>query len=62
MIAEQEKIERNALVRSELASQHIEGLEPDATVIEDAKKWARGEMTIADAVTKYKARAQHDMA
>jgi Antitoxin VbhA len=62
MIAEQEQIERRAVVQSALASQLIEGLKPDATVIEDAEKWARGEMTIAAAVANYKARVRHDMA
>jgi hypothetical protein len=62
MIAEQEQIERRAVVQSALGSQLIEGLEPDATVIEDAEKWARGEMTIAAAIANYKARVQHGMA
>jgi hypothetical protein len=62
MIAEQEQIERRAVVQSALGSQFIEGLEPDATVIEDAEKWVRGEMTIAAAITNYKARVQHGMA
>jgi hypothetical protein len=61
MIAEQEQIERRAVVQSALGSQLIEGLEPDATVIEDAEKWARGEMTIAAAVANYKARLRHGM-
>jgi hypothetical protein len=62
MIAEQEQIERRAVVQSALGSQLIEGLEPDATVIEDAEKWVRGEMTIAAAIANYKARVQHGMA
>jgi Antitoxin VbhA len=61
MIAEQEQIERRAVVQSALASQLIEGLEPDATVIEDAEKWMRGEITIAAAVANYKARVRHEM-
>jgi hypothetical protein len=36
MIAEQEQMERRACVQSALASQRIEGLEPEAQVIEDA--------------------------
>jgi Antitoxin VbhA len=62
MIAEQEQIERRAALKNALASQLIEGLEPDATVIEDAEKWARGQMTIAAAVANYKARVRHDTA
>ena len=46
MLAEQERIERRAVVQNALASQRMEGLEPDAKVIEDAEKWARGEMSI----------------
>lgn len=61
MISEQEQIERRAVVQSALASQRIEGLEPDAKVIEDAEKWAHGEMTIAAAVADYKARVRHEV-
>lgn len=61
MIAEQEQIERRAALKNALASQLIEGLEPDATIVEDAEKWARGEMTIAAAVANYKARVRHEM-
>jgi hypothetical protein len=62
MIAKQEQIERRAALKNALASQLIEGLEPDATVIEDAEKWARGEITIAAAIANYKARVRHGMA
>lgn len=58
MVAEQDQIERRACVQSALASQRMEGLEPDNKVIEDAQKWARGEMTIAAAVAAFKARLQ----
>jgi hypothetical protein len=61
MIAEQEQIERWACVQSALASQLIEGLEPDAQVIEDAQRWVRGEITITAAVADYKARVQHEI-
>jgi hypothetical protein len=61
MIAQKEQIERRAVVKSALASQRIEGLEPDAKVIEDAEKWARGEMTITAAVADYKARVRHEV-
>lgn len=62
MIAEQEQIERHAVVQSALASQRMEGLEPDIKVIEDAEKWARGEMAIAAAIEDFKARFQPRMA
>jgi hypothetical protein len=61
MIAEQEQMERRACVQSALASQRIEGLEPDVQVIEDAQRWARGEITIMAAVADYKARVQHEI-
>jgi hypothetical protein len=61
IIAKQEQIERLAVVKSALASQRIEGLEPDTKVIEDAEKWAHGEMTIATAVADYKARTQNEV-
>ncbi|WP_265685908.1 antitoxin VbhA family protein, partial [Verminephrobacter eiseniae] len=49
MIAEQEQTERRAVVQSALASQRIEGLEPDAQAVADAERWARGEMAIGAA-------------
>lgn len=58
MIAEQEQIERRAAVQNALASQRMEGLEPDPKVVEDAQKWARGEKTISQAVAEFKARLQ----
>lgn len=61
MLSKEKQIERSAIVRSALASQRIEGLEPDATVIEDAQRWARGEITIDAAVAAYKARVRNEM-
>lgn len=61
MLSEQEQIERQQTVRNALASQRIEGLEPDAIVIEDAEKWVRGEITIDTAVANYKARVQYEI-
>lgn len=58
MIAEQEQVKRRAVVQSALASQRMEGLEPDAKVVEDAEKWACGEMTISAAIADFKARLQ----
>lgn len=58
MIAEQEQIERRSAVLNALASQRMEGLEPDPKVVEDAQKWARGEKTISQAVADFKARLQ----
>jgi hypothetical protein len=60
MISKQDQVERRIVVQSALASQRIEGLEPDAKVIEDAEKWARGEMSIADAMAAYKARLHQE--
>jgi cytochrome P450 len=62
MLAEQEQTERRAVVQSALASQRIEGLEPDALAVADAERWARGEMTIGAAVDQYKARVRLEMA
>jgi hypothetical protein len=45
MRSKEEQIKRLAGIESGLASQRMEGLEPDATVVEDAKRWARGEIT-----------------
>ncbi|AAF84465.1 hypothetical protein XFUD_07035 [Xylella fastidiosa] len=62
MLTDHEKAERRAVVQSALASQRIEGLEPDAQAVVDAECWARGEMTIATAVDQYKARVRLQMA
>lgn len=61
MLAFEEQIERQTAVQNALASQRMEGLEPDPRVVEDAEKWARGEMTIQTAVADFKARVRHDM-
>lgn len=58
MIAEQEILARVAVVKSALASQRMEGLEPERQVQEDAYKWARGEKTIDQAIAEFKARLQ----
>lgn len=65
MIAEQERIDRLAVIASALASQRMEGLEPDAKVVQDAHKWATGDLSIASAIEDYKARLarlQHEPA
>jgi hypothetical protein len=61
MLSKEEQIKRLAGIESGLASQRMEGLEPDATVIEDAKRWARGEITIEAAIAAYKARVRHEI-
>ena len=61
MLSKEKQIESSAIVRSALASQRIEGLEADATVIEDAQRWARGEITIDAAVAAYKARVRNEI-
>ena len=58
MIAEQEQLARRAAVQNALASQRMEGLEPEPQVLEDAQKWARGEKTITQAIADFKARLQ----
>jgi hypothetical protein len=61
MLAAQEKIERQATLQSALASQRMEGLEPDAQVVHDAEQWARGELPLSTAIANFKARVRHDM-
>lgn len=58
MIAEQEQVARQTVVKNALASQRLEGLEPERQVLEDAQKWARGEKTISQAIAEFKARLQ----
>lgn len=56
MITQQEQSARQAVVQNALASQRMEGLEPERQVLEDAQKWARGEKSISQAITDFKAR------
>ena len=58
MIEEQEQVARLAAVQSALASQRMEGLEPERQVLEDAQKWVHGEKTISQAIADFKARLQ----
>lgn len=55
MLAKQELIERRAVVENALASQQMEGLEPDNQAVQDAYKWAMGGLSIATAIENYKA-------
>ncbi|WAH66790.1 antitoxin VbhA family protein [Xanthomonas hortorum] len=59
MISKQDQLDRHIAVQSALGSQRIDGFEPDAKVVGDAEKWARGEMSIADAIADYKERLCH---
>ena len=59
MIAEHEQTARRAVVESALASQRMEGLEPEPQVLEDAQKWVRGEISISQAIADFKARIQN---
>lgn len=61
MIPKQEQTERHAAVRNALANQRIEGLKPDAQAVLDARRWARGEMSITAAIEQYKARMRSAM-
>ena len=49
-------LERRATIQSSLASQRMEGLEPDAEALRDCEKWVRGEVSIDEIVERYKAR------
>lgn len=62
MIAEQEQAARRAVVQNALASQRMEGLEPEHQVLEDAQKWVRGEKSISQAIADFKTRLQRSPA
>jgi hypothetical protein len=47
---------RTVAVSSALASQRMEGLEPDRLTQEDALLWASGKITILEAITKLRSR------
>lgn len=61
MLALQEQIERRATMQNALASQRMEGLEPDTKVVEDVEKWARGEITLSAAIADFKTRVARQM-
>jgi Antitoxin VbhA len=48
---------RQVAIASALASQRMEGLEPDAATLSDALRWANGEISIAEAIAKLRSRA-----
>jgi hypothetical protein len=48
---------RHTAVASALASQRMEGLEPDEPTQNDALLWASGEISIAEAISKLRSRA-----
>jgi Antitoxin VbhA len=48
---------RQTAVASALASQRMEGLEPDELTKNDALLWASGEISIAEAISKLRSRA-----
>jgi hypothetical protein len=48
--------DRTVAVASALASQRMEGLEPDHLTQEDALLWANGKITILEAITKLRSR------
>ena len=51
-----EQWERRTTIRSNLASQRMEGHEPDAQALQDCEKRVRGETTIKEIVESYKSR------
>lgn len=47
---------RQAAVANALANQRLEGLEPDANVVLDLQRFARGECDINEVLNKFKTR------
>lgn len=56
MLAKSEMRTRQAAVRNALANQRLEGLEPDAMVVLDLERCARGEFEISTVLNNFKAR------
>jgi cytochrome P450 len=58
MITKREQEERREIMQNALASQRLEGLEPDAKAIADSEKWVRGEVEIRDLIEDFTARVK----
>ena len=55
-ITEQELVKRNMALENAIASQRLEGLEPDAQTIEDLKCVVRGEFGVQESLKRVKER------
>lgn len=53
MLTRLERSERYESMQNALASQRLEGLEPDAQTIADTEKWTRGEVAIANVIANF---------
>ncbi len=53
MLTRREQSERRESMQNALASQRLEGLEPDAQTIADAERWTRGEVEIAEVIANF---------
>lgn len=49
----EEQVRRRKIMREALAHVRLEGLEPDPIVFTYIERYARGEMTLADAIADY---------
>ncbi len=53
MITKREQTERVETMQNALASQRLEGLEPDAQTIAESEKWTLGEMEISEVIKNF---------
>jgi hypothetical protein len=58
MITKREQEERKEIMENALASERLEGLEPDAKTIADSEKWTQGEMELCDIIDDLTARVK----
>lgn len=58
MISKREQKERKEIMLNALASERLEGLEPDAKAIADSERWGRGEVEIRDIIEDFTARVK----
>ncbi|HLY31423.1 MAG TPA: antitoxin VbhA family protein [Ktedonobacterales bacterium] len=54
-LSPEEQTRRRTVMREALAQVRLEGLEPDPIVFTYIERYARGEMTLADAIATYTA-------
>ncbi len=55
IVSPEEQARRRKIMQEALAQVRMEGLEPDPIIFTYIERYARGEMTLADAITEYTA-------
>jgi hypothetical protein len=56
MLSPEEETQRRKAIQDALIQERLEGLEPDPVFFDYADRYARGEITVAEAIADYLAR------